>query len=191
MRRFAVLALVLLSTVAFAQKQNKKKPAVPAVFEHARYVWVESMDGDVYSPRLLPEDRRAIIDVQNAIRKWGRYVLTADRSDAELVFVVRTGRVAEAKVGGRVGNTGTVSPSDPNQRQRGDGTGDMSADNRGTEVILGGAIGPPDDLLKVVMGNDPQRGAQLWLRSEKDGLDSPGIPLFKQLRQAVDRDYPQ
>ena len=190
MKRFVVLALVLLSTLVLAQQHSKKKPTVSAVFDNARYVWVESMDGDVYTPTLLPEDRRAIIDVQNAIVKWGRYVLTADRRYADLIFVVPTGRAAEIRVGASAGNTGTVSPN-PNQRPRPDETGNRSADEMGTAVMVGGGVGPPNDLLKVVMGNDAQHGAQLWLRSEKDGLDSPGVPLFKQLRQAVDHDFPQ
>jgi hypothetical protein len=40
------LALILLSTLAFAQGHEKKKHSVFAVFITARYVWVESMDGD-------------------------------------------------------------------------------------------------------------------------------------------------
>lgn len=191
MKRVTILALFLLSTVAFAQNQTKKKASVSAVFQHARFVWVESMDGDIFTPTLLPEDRRAIVAVQKALRDWGRYTLTANRSDAELIFVVRTGRVAESRVGGRVGNTGTLSPNDPGARQRPGGAGDIEGDTIGTEVMTGGGVGPPDDLLKVVMGNDARRGAQLWLRSEKDGLTNPRVPLLQQLIQAIDRDYPR
>lgn len=191
MKRFSVLALFLLCTVAFAQSQTKKKPSVFAVFQHARFVWVESMDGDIFTPTLLPEDRRAIVAVQKALRDWGRYSLTANRSDADLIFVVRTGRVADTRVGGRVGNTGTVSPNDPGARPRHGGTGDIEGDTIGTEVMAGGGVGPPDDMLKVVTGNDARRGAQLWLRSEKDGLTGPRVPLLQQLIEAVDHDYPR
>ncbi len=105
MKSTGLLLLVLLPTLAFAQSQNKKKHSIPAVFDNAHYVWVESTDGDIFTPGLLPADRHAIVDVQNALRNWGRYVLTPDRSDAELIFVVRTGRIAEGKVGGSVGCT--------------------------------------------------------------------------------------
>ncbi len=183
MKGSGVIALVLLSSLAFAQNQSKKKPTVSAVFGHARYVWVESMDGDIYNPSLLPADRQAITDVQNALRKWGRYVLTADRQNAELVFVVRTGRVGEGKIRGSVGYPGTGPPGYPN-------TGPQQ-DPMGTGVMLGGGVGPPNDLLKVVVGNDPEHGIQVWLRSEKDGLASPDVPLFQQLKKAVDKDYPR
>ena len=193
MRRSAVLVLVLISTLAFAQNSGKKKQAVPAVFNQARFVWVESMDGDLYTPGLLPADRQAIIDVQDALRQWGRYVLTGYRKDAELIFVVRTGRIAEGKAAARVGTTGTLPTDNPNPRQSRDpnsNTG-MSSDPMGVEVALGASAGPPNDLLKVVAGNDAKRGTQLWLRSEKGGLGSPDVPLMSELKQIVDHDYPR
>jgi hypothetical protein len=182
MKLAGLLAVVLLPTLVFAQNQNKKKHTVPAVFGTARYAWVESMDGDAFNPGLLPADRRAIADVQNALRDWGRYILTANRSDAELVFVVRTGRIAEGKIGGTVGapNSGPVGNPSPGQ-QRPIGTG----------VVFGGEVGPADDLLKVVMTNSQGRDIQVWLRTAEDGLASPDVPLFEQLKTAVDRDYPR
>jgi hypothetical protein len=183
MKSTRLLALVLLPTLAFAQSQGKKMHKVPAVFNNARYVWVESTDGDIFTPGLLPADRRAIVDVQNALRHWGRYVLTANRSDAELIFVVRTGRIAEGKVSGSVGapNSGPLGNPNPGQQQRPMGTG----------VMLGGEVGSPDDLLKVFMANSEGRGIEVWFRTEDVGLASPDVPLFQQLRTAVDRDYPR
>jgi hypothetical protein len=183
MRSARLLALVLLPALAVAQNQSKKKHSVPAAFNTAHYVWVESMDGDIYTPGLLPADRQAIVDVQNALREWGRYVLTPDRSGAELIFVVRTGRVAEGKASGKVGspNSGPVGNPNPGQQQHPIGTG----------VMLGAEVGPPDDLLKVVLANSEGRGTQVWLRSEDGGLASPGVPLFEQLKTAVDHDYPR
>jgi hypothetical protein len=68
MKSTRLLALVLLPTLTLAQNQNKKKHSVPAVFNNASYVWVESTDGDIFTPGLLPADRHAIVDVQNALR---------------------------------------------------------------------------------------------------------------------------
>jgi hypothetical protein len=183
MKSTLLLALVLLPTLAFAQNQGKKKHSVPAIFNAARYVWVESMDGDLSTPGLLPADRDAIVAVQNALRDWGRYVLTPDRSDAELIFVVRTGRIAEGKVGGSVGapNSGPLGNPNPGQQQHPTGTG----------VMFGGEAGFPDDLLKVVMTSREGPGTQVWLRTEEGGLASPDVPLFKQLKNAVDHDYPR
>ena len=183
MKSTRLLALVLLPTLTLAQNQNKKKHSVPAVFNNASYVWVESTDGDIFTPGLLPADRHAIVDVQNALRDWGRYVLTPDRQGVELIFVVRTGRIAEGRVGGSVGapNSGPLGNPNPGQQQHPMGTG----------VMLGGEVGPADDLLKVVMTNSEGHGTQVWLRTEEGGLASPNVPLFQQLKTAVDHDYPR
>lgn len=199
MKSTLLLALVLLPTLTFAQKHGKKKHTVPAVFSTARYVWVQSMDGDLFTPGLLPADRQAIVDVQNALQDWGRYVLTARRSDADLIFVVRTGRLADAKVGGGVGTPNAGPMGNPNAGQMGNSnSGPMGNPNAGpqqrpmgTGVMYGGDVGPPDDMLKVVSTNTEGNGMQVWLRSEEGGLASPFIPLFQQLKTAVDHDYPR
>ena len=186
MKSIRLLALVLLPALAFAQSQGKKKHSVPAVFNSARYVYVESMDGDIFTPGLLPADRHAIIDVQNALREWGRYILTPDRGDAELIFVVRTGRQAEGKIGGTVSGPNSGPRGNPGQGNPG-----QQPNPAGTGVMFGGEVGPADDLLKVVMANSEGRGTQVWLRSEDGGLASPDVPLLRQLKAAVDHDYPR
>jgi hypothetical protein len=65
----------------------------------ARYAHVEATDGDSFNPRVLPDDRRAIADVQHALLDWKRYILTAKRREAELVFVVRKGDLASVQGG--------------------------------------------------------------------------------------------
>src|SRR5664279_4526181 len=98
MKRFSLIVVLLLMTsseVAFSQAKTKKNAAhLPAVFRNATYFYVESVDGGPFKPGLLPEDRQAISDVQNEIQDWGRYTLTMERHDADLVFVVRKGRIA-------------------------------------------------------------------------------------------------
>src|SRR5258708_4165329 len=70
--------------------------AVPEVFAHARFVYVEGMDGGEFDRNLNPEDRMAIADVRDFLKKWGRYTISYERDKAELIFVVRKGRLAEA-----------------------------------------------------------------------------------------------
>lgn len=181
MKPARLLILLLLPALVFAQ--HKKKHTLPAVFKTAQYVWVESMDGDEYTPDLLPADRQAIADVENAIRDWGRYILTARRSEAQLVFVVRTGRVAEGKLGAGIGTRtpGPAANPNPGQQQPPMGPG----------VVVGAETGPPDDLLQVCQLNDGNRlGNPIWERTESDGLASPAVPLFRDLKKAIDRDYP-
>ena len=70
--RFCMLrsAAAVLSIPALAQKKNKDQ--VPEAVLHAKYVYVEAYDGPEWTLRLTCEDRKAIADVENAVRSWGR-----------------------------------------------------------------------------------------------------------------------
>ena len=58
-----LLAAMFLSATVWA------KPApFPGMFRNARYVYVTSFDGSQWNPNLLPEDRAAIGEVEDAIR---------------------------------------------------------------------------------------------------------------------------
>ena len=173
--RFAVLSLFVLLVLGLAQGKPKK-PEVPAVFENARYVYVEAMDGDVFKPGLFPQDRQAIYDVEESLRKWKRYALTTNRNEAELIFVIRKGRLAGAQLHG--GISSGPSAQAPGQ-------------TRGTEIGARAEVGEPDDRLSVYTQNRGQRGAMVWDRALDGGLDAPAVLLMQQLRTAVDRSYPQ
>jgi hypothetical protein len=187
------LAVVLLLVPALLPGQSNKKKTVSAVFSNARYAWVEATDGDAYTPRTVPEDRQAIADVEGALRDWNRYSLTAQRSEADLVFIVRKGRLATGKIGVGIGNPplgpnpGPRSPGGP-----GTGTGSGTGAGTGTGVGVGGEVGPPDDILEVhTLNTDGTLGTILWQRSFPNGLDAPQVTLLAQLRKAVEKDYPQ
>jgi hypothetical protein len=181
MKRFTIIALLLalIPTFTFAKKKPKKA-AVSAIFEHARYVYVEAIGGDVFNPELYPDDRRAIADVEQAIYEWKRYVLTYNRQQADLVFVVRKGRLASAQAAYTRGNF----PG----RQRGQIPGQQGP---GSATSVGAEVGPQDDPLEVCqLEPDGALSNPLWIHTQQDGLDRPGMPLFKQLEDAVDRAYP-
>ena len=182
------ISLILLLLPTLIAAQTKKKPGTPAAFSNARYAWVESMDGDVFRPGLLPEDRQAIVDVEDALRHWHRYSLTVQRSEAELVFIVRKGRIASVHVGGTVGTA-----QNPGQSPVG-GPGSAGTGSAGTGrgVNVGGEAGPPDDMLEVYLVNsDGSLGTKIWQRSIPDGLDAPQVTLVAELKKAVEKDYPQ
>jgi hypothetical protein len=64
--------------------------------------------------------------------------------------------------------------------------------NSGTEVGASGEVGSPDDFLFVdVVNPEGRRGARIWMQSRTNGLDTPEIPLFKQIKDAVDKAYPR
>jgi hypothetical protein len=209
--KWIALSLVLIPALATVQGKPKKQDKLPAVFDHARYFYVEAVDGDEFNPRLLPEDRQAIVDVEAALTKWNRYTLATRRSDADLVFVVRKGRVADVDVGvsGGTGTTNGVSmqagnaqqdcnaPQGRNRTQSTTGRNGCETDQgTGAGVGVGGEVGPPDDLFEVYVTNEgaaKQNNSQrtlLWVHSLSGGLDRPDLKLFKQFRDRVERDYP-
>ncbi len=175
-----MLLLLLLPALATIQAKPKKPYKLPAAFEQARYVYVEAVDGQEFDPRLDPDDRDAIADVDRALYDWNRYIVTTRREEADLIFVVRKGRLASATLGGQVSSAPPMGPG-------------RSAGGQypGNGVAVGGEVGPPDDFLEVYLPNPNEaRGALLWQRTLPDGLNPPQLTLFKQLKDEVERTYP-
>jgi hypothetical protein len=182
MKLLKAIAFVFVLTPALIPLHAKpKKPyKLPAMFNQAQYVYVEAIDGQQFDPRLPPEDLEAIANVQNALHDWNRYVLTVNRKDADLIFVVRKGRAVEGRIGIQGGAGPQSAPGRPPNSPGG-----------GIGTSLGGEVGPPDDLLEVYQQNaDHTNGAILWQRTEEDGLDAPGVNLLRELKNEVERTYP-
>jgi hypothetical protein len=193
-----VFALALAAPLALA-KDKKKKDVLPAVFNNARYVYVRAEDGDIMNPRLFPEDRQAIADVQDELKDWNRYAVTLDQSEAELVMVVRKGRLVglQGHGGAGIGNTpGLGGPYPGNGPGNGPGNRDPAGPNNrggGVSTEVGGRTeaGPPDDTLRIYAVNPGgRRGALLWSREMEDGLNAPQVLLIKQLKHEVESAYP-
>ena len=148
MRRCLPCRLLLLLFFPGPAHSKKKDPDIPALFRQARYVYVEAVDGDEFNPRLYPEDRQAIADVRHALQAWNRYALTIRQQDADLVFVVRKGRFAAAKVfaGAHTGARTSVAQTPDQDPNRLDPARDP---NSRTEVGASGEVGSPDDFLFV------------------------------------------
>jgi hypothetical protein len=176
------MVLLLAPVLATLQAKTKKPYKLPAVFNQARYVYVEAVDGQQFDPRLIPEDRQAIADVWNALEKWNRYALVERRDEADLIFVVRKGRIANASVGIQVSTPPQNTPGRPSSSPVGVGT---------VGVGTSGEVGSPDDLLEVYLP-DPSHayGALIWQRSQAEGLDRPDVNLLKELKDEVERTYP-
>ena len=181
--RLITLLLVLAPLSGPAQNKTKKHSDVPAEFQSARYVYVEARDGgDITKPGLYPEDRQAISDVQAGVQDWNRYALTIRKDQADLVFVLRRGRLVGAQVhGGVSAGSGPISP--PGQNPRAGQTGDS--------LGVGTEVGPDDDLLQVFSFNpDGKLIGPIWTGEMPDGLDGPRVPLLQRLRGVVDCAYP-
>ena len=184
--RSAWLAIsVLIASVAFAQTPSNKKEQEPtAILLNCHYVYVEAWDGEFFNPHLLPEDRQAILDVQNAFHDWNRYLITAKRHDAEIIVVVQKGRIASVNAGaggGKVQNGPTESGPD-------DELGSNQPKPKGGDRVgAGPEVAGRDDLFFVYLVNpDRSLTGPIWIHHQKDGLDSPDIPLFKQFKDSID-----
>lgn len=186
------VALILLLLPALLAAQSRKKHTVPAAFNNARYVWVEAVNGDEFNPRIDPDDRQAIADVVDALRNWNRYSLTSHRTEADLIFVVRKGRLATAKVGISSGPLNQPFPGQrPGSGPGSSGPGASGPGESGPGTAVGGEIGTPDDMLEIhQLNSDGTLGALLWERQFPDGLNAPQVSLIAQLKKAVEHDYP-
>jgi hypothetical protein len=210
--KVVTLVLVLIPTLAFAQKKAKK-PKLPAVIGQAHFVYVEAVDGEEFNSHLMPADRIAIADVRDALRAWGRYTFTTERDKADLVFVVRKGRRAGA--GGGMGDgddqtsqqnaQGPLSQQGPRQYpgqqypgqqypgQQYPGQqypGQEQQTERGIDAS--GEAGPEPDLLQVCqIKANGKLSRPLWIHSFPNGLNPPQLLLFAQFREAVEQAYPK
>jgi hypothetical protein len=90
MKRAAAIMLVVFAIAAYAAPSQYSTPSFPKTLINARYVYVTSYDGDQFDQRLLPEDRQAISSVQDAIQKWGHYVVVYRPQDADIVLMVQS-----------------------------------------------------------------------------------------------------
>lgn len=183
--RSAWLAIgVLITSVASAQTPSNKKEQVPtAILLNCRYVYVEAWDGDFFNPHLLPEDRNAILNVQNAFHDWNRYLITVKRREAEILVVVRKGRIVSINggVGGDVG-------SGPGESGAHDELGSNQPKAKGGDKVgAGPEVAGRDDLFFVYLFNpDGSLTGPIWMHHQKDGLDTPDVPLFKQFKESID-----
>jgi hypothetical protein len=187
------LLLILIPALAVAQQKGKKHDDVPAVFQYAQFVYVEAVDGDALKPGLYPADRQAISDVEDSLRDWNRYSLATRRKDAEVVLVVRKGRLASTQAHAGV-SVGTRAPGGGNPNSsRAPGQAGQSGDGDGVGFGAGaeGEVGPESDMLRVYLVNsDGKLTGPVWTREIQDGLDAPPVTLMQQLRAAVERAYP-
>lgn len=188
-RSFAapLVAGLLVFNMAHAKP---KKPDVPAVFQTAKYVYVQAEDGDVQKPGLYPEDRQAIYDVENKIRDWNRYAITTRRDDADLVFIVRKGRLAATQTQAGIGNIPRPQPGQGPGQSPGAGQGSNQG-GMSESVGMGAEVGPSDDLLRVfTLNGNKKLVGPLWSRELDRGLDAPIVRLVEQLKADVEKAYP-
>lgn len=170
-------SLVLILASALQAKKRDKDPTAsfPRALLNARYVYVTSFTGGEFNLSTYPEDRAAIEMAQEALEKWGFYILVYKPDEADLIFNVRAGREVEARAGVRVGSASP--PPGP-------------GGNTGIGGMAGASVGPKDDYVEILMPTlterlDLSRAMILWNRELHKGL-GPGAPLIQEFRKEAD-----
>jgi len=79
--------LLLASTAALSKPRSEQ--LMPRLVDNARFVYVTAYDGPSLSANVLPEDRQAVADVQDALKKWGKYTVVYEPGQADLILAVQ------------------------------------------------------------------------------------------------------
>jgi hypothetical protein len=81
-----------MTSVAFAapNTESPKLQPFPKTLINARYVYVTAYDGAQFNIHLLPEDRQAISEVQDAIQSWGHYIVVYRPEQADMILAVQS-----------------------------------------------------------------------------------------------------
>ena len=90
----AVMITLFVAAMAFAAPKPPRSAQIeqpfPGTLRNARFVYVAAYDGDQFDTRLLPEDRDAIANVQDAIQKWGKLTLVYEPGQADIILLVQS-----------------------------------------------------------------------------------------------------
>jgi hypothetical protein len=185
-RNFPAFALLLAIAGSAPATAKPKKPSVPEAFEAAHTVFVEARDAhDITDISLDPDDRNAILDVQDGIQDWGRYTLSRSRRDADLILVVYKGRVVQDQPNSAgpgslrlpVGHSPPQDPSDASQS----GTNASSPDGLNQEK---------DRLWVYTIQSDGKLKGPIWRSEQERGLNGPDVLLLRRLKDEVEKAYP-
>lgn len=164
-RAFWLCTLLLL----ISPLTRGKDKSFPALIANARYVLVTTYAGDdLTSPRMMPDDRKAVSDVETAVKRWGHYIVVYNRRDAEIILRVRKGRIAEALVGPRI----QVGTDKPRPTVGPAATADVNTTK--------------EDMLEVYDATLGTDSPALWRAFRTDGLNPPDMSLVRKLRSEVE-----
>jgi len=91
-QRISLLLLLTATAMAMPAAKSSKQavPRFPATLVNAHYVYVTSYDGNEFDTHLLPEDRDAIVAVQDALQKWGKFIVVYFPQQADIVLMVQS-----------------------------------------------------------------------------------------------------
>jgi len=181
------LALILIAFVATnpSAAKDKKKATLPYLVLRARYVAVVVDPDEGVSMTNPGENSTARSDVEWAIRKWGRFALTIDTRNADLIFVLHKGGAAVKRtIGGIRGDSG-VGVTMSTGRRPDLSSSDSEMDRHPT---MRTEVSTPDDVFSVYRGGEdnPLDAPPLWRYIARDGLKHPGVPAVDKFRKDIE-----
>lgn len=199
-RGFVVcVALVALAGVAgFAEKKKSANSVSNLNFvARAQTVAVVIMPGAANPVDNPGANRDAQMEVEQAIRKWGRFLLSLSPQDADIVIAIQKGtsKMMTPTIGGGTVNDRPVifQPREDGIRIGGsrgtpppvtsDPTGEGSNSPR-----MGTSVGAMDDVFEVYAGKQtyPLDSAPLWKYQGKDALKAPKVKAVEEFRKALE-----
>lgn len=189
-RCFTLLA-ICLSLPYPAHPKDKQKVLLPDFVLKAETVYV-TIDPDAGEPISNPSaNSTARNDVESALQKWGRFRLTNDQLNADLIISVRKGQgPADGGVikGGPVDDRPVILQPQTGgirigvEQGRPPGRRDTDSGPR-----MGTQKAPPEDLFEVYQGrmDSPLDSSPVWRYAAKDALRSPTVPAVDRFRTAI------
>ena len=183
MRRVLPLFLLVLLVFSYAGAKDKKS-SLRGELLNAKFVFVTAYPGtNPDSVRVgtagIADDRRAITDVEEALRKWGRWTPIQSAEQADLIITVRKGRIANTGV--RIPVGGVDIPPNRDRAPKWEAEG-----------------GPNEDMIAIYSGHgwgnvnynagDPNLDAPpIWRVIQTNALMSPNVPGIQQLRKEIEK----
>jgi hypothetical protein len=201
-RAVGFATFVLLAAVAAAQKQPISQTYQRDILDARTIAVVAYPSGSAEDSQ---ENQRCRLEVQNALRDWGKYQVVPDAGVTDLIMVVRKGHAQAATIGGPTGpGPVVVGPVDSGvnigvHRGQNPPLSRTDSSHASSRPLPGSEIGSPDDLLEVYRGRQPlpddaSRDATeypldenpIWVYTAKDALKSPKIEAVAVFRKAVE-----
>ena len=206
----ALIAIVFCCSLAIAKEKEKAVLPVDVLQARTVLVIVDPTAGvDAADPNA---NRRARVDVEQALDKWGRFRRVQDAITADLVIMVRkgNGKAVQTTISGTpvngttpvdVGSTSSPTEANTHVAIRSGNSGPNDPSNAGNHPSAPhpqAEVGPSQDFFAVYRGtkdgpgspmggpdSSPIDAAAVWSYSGKNALASPSVEAVEAFRKLV------
>jgi hypothetical protein len=179
------LVLLSLAVLLIASNATAKKSGLRAELLNAKFVVITAYPdgGQTFGGPTrgisgrTGDDRRAMTDVERAIKEWGRWTVISSADQADLIMAVRKGRI---------GSIGVEKPIPP-----------IGGGRVNTTPRYGTEVGPTEDMIAVYSAHQERQihptgdvnmdAPPLWRVIQANALESPSVPGIQQLRKEIEK----